>query len=207
MRSFDYRASNIDKLRRLLRSRRPSERKLRLFMVACCQLDRTAITYSDGLALVALAEHQADAEVTADELAKARKIVHRWCRKQPAITGPWPERDKRWVGLWGPYQSATDTPTKPPYGFLNDPDYRPVLADILGPPSKSVAFPPAWRTDTVVPLARTMYESRDFSAMPILADALEDAGCDHADILDHCRDTALAHVRGCWVVDLVLGKE
>ena len=47
---------------------------------------------------------------------------------------------------------------------------------------------------------------RDFSAMPILADALQDAGCDNADILDHCRGPG-PHVRGCWVVDLVLGKE
>ncbi|MDY3562094.1 hypothetical protein R5W23_003540 [Gemmata sp. JC673] len=50
-----------------------------------------------------------------------------------------------------------------------------------------------------------MYESRDFSAMPILADALQDAGCDRADILDHCRGPG-QHVRGCWVVDLVLNK-
>jgi hypothetical protein len=46
----------------------------------------------------------------------------------------------------------------------------------------------------------------DFSAMPILADALQDAACDSADILDHCRGSG-PHVRGCWVVDLVLGKE
>jgi hypothetical protein len=43
--------------------------------------------------------------------------------------------------------------------------------------------------------------------MPILADALQDAGCDNADILNHCRDANGVHVRGCWVVDLVLGKE
>jgi hypothetical protein len=51
-----------------------------------------------------------------------------------------------------------------------------------------------------------MYESRDFSAMPILADALQDAGCENEDVLSHCRNTLLAHVRGCWVVDAVLGK-
>jgi hypothetical protein len=50
-------------------------------------------------------------------------------------------------------------------------------------------------------------QSRDFSAMPILADALQDAGCDSAAILDHCRDANATHVRGCWVVDLALGKE
>ena len=65
--------------------------------------------------------------------------------------------------------------------------------------------PPAWRTDTALSLARQMYESRDFSAMPILADALQDAGCDSDDILNHCRGPG-PHVRGCWVVDLVLGK-
>ncbi|WP_255359505.1 hypothetical protein [Gemmata sp. SH-PL17] len=42
--------------------------------------------------------------------------------------------------------------------------------------------------------------------MPILGDALQDAGCDSADVLNHCREPAV-HVRGCWVVDLVLGKE
>jgi len=57
-----------------------------------------------------------------------------------------------------------------------------------------------------VSLARTMYESRDFGAMPILADALQDAGCDDTNILAHCRDTKLPHVRGCWAVDLILGK-
>jgi hypothetical protein len=51
-----------------------------------------------------------------------------------------------------------------------------------------------------------VYESREFSAMPILADALQDAGCDCDDILSHCRGPG-PHVRGCWVVDLVLGKE
>jgi len=49
--------------------------------------------------------------------------------------------------------------------------------------------------------------SRDFTVMPILADALQVAGCECADILSHCRDPKATHVRGCWVVDLVLGKE
>ncbi|WP_439629070.1 hypothetical protein [Gemmata sp.] len=63
-----------------------------------------------------------------------------------------------------------------------------------------------WRTSTAVALAQQMYDSRDFSTMPILADALQDAGCDNDDILNHCRDANGVHVRGCWVVDLVLGK-
>ena len=83
--------------------------------------------------------------------------------------------------------------------------YRLLLHDIFGNPFRPVAFDPAWRTATAVGLAERMYESRDFSAMPILADALEDAGCDHPDVLVHCRGDG-PHVRGCWVVDLVLGK-
>jgi hypothetical protein len=84
--------------------------------------------------------------------------------------------------------------------------YADILRDIVGNPFRPVAFDPAWRTDTVVSLTKGMYESRDFSPMPILADALQDAGCDSEPILSHCRDETLTHVRGCWAVDLILGK-
>jgi hypothetical protein len=81
-----------------------------------------------------------------------------------------------------------------------------VIRCIFGNPFRPVSFSPEWRTDTALTLARQMYESRDLYALPILADALQDAGCDSAEILDHCRGPG-PHVRGCWVVDLVLGKE
>jgi hypothetical protein len=80
-----------------------------------------------------------------------------------------------------------------------------LVRDIFGNPFRRVAFPPEWGAETVLALARAIYESRDFSVLPILADALEDAGCDSADILSHCRGPG-PHVRGCWVVDLVLAK-
>jgi hypothetical protein len=80
-----------------------------------------------------------------------------------------------------------------------------LVRDIFDNSFRSVTLDPAWRTSTAVGLARSMYQSRDFSPMPILADALEEAGCDNPDILTHCRGTS-PHVRGCWVVDLVLGK-
>jgi hypothetical protein len=81
-----------------------------------------------------------------------------------------------------------------------------VFRDIFGNPFRPAAFAPSWRTSTAAALAAGMYESRDFGAMPILADALQDAGCDSDDILNHCRGPGL-HVRGCWVVDAVLNKE
>ncbi|MBP3957104.1 hypothetical protein J8F10_17705 [Gemmata sp. G18] len=80
-----------------------------------------------------------------------------------------------------------------------------VARDVLGNPFRSVAVDPSWLTTNVLTLAAQVYASRDFSAMPILADALQDAGCNSAEILDHCRAPG-PHVRGCWVVDLLLGK-
>jgi hypothetical protein len=80
-----------------------------------------------------------------------------------------------------------------------------LIRDVFGNPFRPVAIDLAWRTDTAVTLAQQMYESRDFSAMPILADALQDAGCSNDDILNHCRGPG-PHVRGCWVCDLVLGR-
>ncbi|WP_246523483.1 hypothetical protein [Gemmata palustris] len=81
----------------------------------------------------------------------------------------------------------------------------PLLRDVFGNPFRPLAFSTECRTETALALARGIYESRDFGAMPILADALQDAGCDNLDILSHCRKPG-EHVRGCWVVDLVLGK-
>ncbi|OWK41104.1 hypothetical protein [Fimbriiglobus ruber] len=79
-----------------------------------------------------------------------------------------------------------------------------LLRDIFGNPFRPVSADPSWLTSTVLMLTRQMYNSRDFSSMPILADALQDAGCDHLDILAHCGGDG-PHVRGCWVVDLLLG--
>jgi hypothetical protein len=81
-----------------------------------------------------------------------------------------------------------------------------LVRDIIGNPFRPIQLATECRTDTVLALARHMYESHNFSPMPILADALQDADCDNADILNHCRSDG-PHVRGCWVVDLILGKE
>lgn len=77
---------------------------------------------------------------------------------------------------------------------------------VFGNPFRLVAFDPHWRSEIVVALATGIYAERAFDRMPILADALEEAGCDDADVLAHCRGLG-PHVRGCWVVDRVLGKE
>jgi hypothetical protein len=81
-----------------------------------------------------------------------------------------------------------------------------VFRDVFGNPFRPARLDTSWLTSTVVALAQGIYEERAFDRLPILGDALEDAGCGNADILDHCRGPG-PHVRGCWVVDLVLAKK
>jgi len=80
------------------------------------------------------------------------------------------------------------------------------LRDIVGNPFRAIALDPRLRTADTVGLARGIYEDRAFDRMPLLADALMDAGCEDEQVISHCRGGG-PHVRGCWVVDLVLGKE
>ncbi len=80
-----------------------------------------------------------------------------------------------------------------------------LLRCIFGNPFRRITFDPSWLTPTVKALAQAIYTDRTFDAMPILGDALEEAGCTCDDILNHCRGQE-THTRGCWVVDLMLGK-
>jgi len=80
-----------------------------------------------------------------------------------------------------------------------------ILHDIFGNPFQPIAFDPSWQTSTAISLALQVYESRDFSLMPILADALQDAGCDNSEVLNHCSGTG-PHVRGCWVINRLRAK-
>jgi hypothetical protein len=82
-----------------------------------------------------------------------------------------------------------------------------LVRDVFGNPFRSVAFSPDWRTDTVLALARQVDESCDFATMPILADALQDAGCTEEDVLHHCRSTIETHGCGCWAIDLIIGQQ
>lgn len=82
-----------------------------------------------------------------------------------------------------------------------------LVRDIFPPPGYAPRLEPDWRTSTVVALAQQMDSSGDFSAVPILADAIQDAGCYDEVMLDRCRARSQVHCRGNWVVDLVLGRE
>jgi hypothetical protein len=81
--------------------------------------------------------------------------------------------------------------------------------EFWGNPFRTVEFEPAWRTaneSAVSRLARALYDERDFDQLPVLADALEEAGCSSRDLLDHLRGPG-PHVRGCWALDLALDRK
>lgn len=78
--------------------------------------------------------------------------------------------------------------------------------DIAGNPIRRVTWRPEWNTETAVALARGIEAERAFDRMPILADSLEEAGCDQQQVLQHCRNESI-HVVGCWVLSSVLGRE
>jgi hypothetical protein len=88
-----------------------------------------------------------------------------------------------------------------------------LVRDVFGNPFRAASLDPAWLTPDVLSLAQAAYEERTLPAgtldparLALLADALEDAGCGDADILSHLRGEG-PHVRGCWAVDLCLGRE
>jgi hypothetical protein len=84
-----------------------------------------------------------------------------------------------------------------------------LLREIIGNPFRPLTVNPIWLRwmfGTVPKLAEVIYNDRAFANLPILADALEEAGCDYVDLLEHCR-SGDDHVRGCWVIDLLLAKE
>jgi hypothetical protein len=179
-------------------------RRTRLLAVACCRLvwDSLGPWYWD---VVEMAERYADGQASRAELRSVGYL---------AFGGP-PSDVEVVVGL---ARGACDGTSIYERHFVESFAnlYSPtavafdvavgLVREVFGNPFRPVTFSPSWCTDTAVALALQMYESRDFGAMPILADALHDAGCDSEDILAHCRDDG-PHVRGCWVVDLVLGKE
>ena len=172
------------------------DRKLRLFGAECCRLIWHEMGEGCHRAVEAAeryAEGQAGSEAL--EIARMARLGDLNAFRAARLAAGWAiTRDRVILDLKDSRQKALAIRETT------------LLREILGNPFRPVAFSPLWRTGTAVSLAQTMYESRDFGAMPILADALQDAGCDNADILDHCRNTNLTHVRGCWVVDLVRNK-
>jgi hypothetical protein len=183
-----------------------SDRKLRLFACACARRVWHLLTDDTRQNTVELAERYADGAATEEELVSRRQAteqdvepaVARCCLMQGWLTGD----GGTYYYLMDILKLLQKAKGKAGEGAAD----CVLLRDVIGNPFRSIAFAPDWRTENTVGIAAKMYDERDFGAMPILADALEEAGCDNGDILAHCREPGV-HVRGCWVVDRVLGKE
>jgi hypothetical protein len=80
-----------------------------------------------------------------------------------------------------------------------------LFRELFGNPFRPFVFDPAWRTPLVLTIASQAYQREEFADLPVLADALEDAGCDDRNLLAHLR-AATPHHRGCWALDAVLDK-
>jgi hypothetical protein len=168
-----------------------SERKLRLAL--CGLLRQEPFAQDEGVkASIELSERWADQQATDEEVLDFNKRSF----------SDYPSR--QWSALAKPAADSIQTALESHNGMKRR--LPPLLRDIFGNPFRSLACDPAWLTSTVVALAEGIYADRAFDRMPILADALQDAGCDNEDVLSHCRNTQLAHVRGCWVIDLLTGR-
>lgn len=184
------------------------ERKQRLFAVACCYRIWHLLTDTQSRAAVEVAERYADGLADSGQLEVAGRRagwVAAWAgHADAAEAAAWAAADLT-VAHWPETAAARARCAEGADATRCLPQCA-VLRDIFGNPFRPVAFDPNWRTPSVTAVAHAIYSQRRFEDLPILADALEEAGCTSADILSHCR-LGGEHVRGCWVVDLVLGKE
>jgi hypothetical protein len=179
-----------------------SDRKLRLFAVFCRNeylRFRPDLSGGIGFRFAAMTERYADDEATFEEWNAIRQNVHGTSHYTDAyIHATWEIETA--IACCYTDDSVRDEQTAAEYAILAN-----VVRDIVGDPFRPVALDPAWRTEAVVGLAAGIYADRAFDRLPDLADALEAAGCADAAVLTHCRGPG-PHVRGCWVVDLLLGK-
>jgi hypothetical protein len=200
---------------------RASDRKLRLFAVACCRhlLAQVAVN-SWGEEAVDVAERYADGEASDVELQDAAEATTSdWtaayaCAEAASSEGGidaaiyCADNAAHAAGEHAAFLIAAND-DHPAFAVRRAAEHEAqvgLLRCIFGNPFRPVVNDPAWLSPGVVSLAQTIYEGRTFDRMPELADALEEAGCHDADLLGHCRQPG-PHVRGCWVVDWLLGKE
>ena len=189
----------------LQRSGRPSPRKLRLFACACCRRVSHLLDEHTQRALVAL-EGFADSGGTPGGVAEAVAAAE---AAEAVSAGPSRAAARAVATAWAlpeHSRSAAALATGDPAGERAF--QAGLLREVVGSPFRETAIEQrwlSWNHGTVPAVARYIYEGRSFYDMTVLADALEDAGCADEYIVGHCRRPSV-HVRGCWLVDLVLGK-
>jgi hypothetical protein len=198
-----------------------SDRKVRLFAVGCCQ---QLMPWNQN-------ERVSEALIRAERYAEgelADATMEKWCQELNRISFRIRQSmggggsaqtvicnavncaclPKRYMGVIHTWEALVNL------GGVFGSDFpdrgrtivHALMNDLFGNPFRPVAVEPAWLTSTVVALAEGIYQDRAFDRLPILGDALMDAGCDNSDVLNHCRSDG-PHVRGCWVVDLLTGRK
>jgi hypothetical protein len=199
-----------------------SDRRLRLLACACCRENWKDLKGASARRVVEIAEGYADRNAQLQDLTVARVAAFNEAmslnRRRYRLYSRKSVETKQAIHFFATDTAIVPMPSSLAFWervFAGEGLFRligpRIIRDIFGNPFRPVTLDPRWLTSTVLDLARTIYDEFPRQAggcmkMPILADALMDAGCDSEDIINHCRGPA-PHVRGCFVVDLILGKE
>lgn len=185
-----------------------SLRKFRLFVCGYCRLFFWGKMPPEVREAVETGELWADGSTTRYRLRKAQRVVgvnlldkHPKARQVAyySVCASNPEQLAHEVIAMGAVGSHSLRPRRVDYGKIAR-----LIHCVFGNPFRATTE--KYRVITPQRLAASIYTDRAFDRLPILADALEEAGCTDEAILSHCRGPG-PHVRGCWVVDLLLGKE
>ena len=205
-------------------------RKFRLFACAFCRAGWELLTDERSRRAVEVAELAADGKASAAELATAK--MQAWRAYCDGVRRRRDEgKDRResnraladhaagWVANKNPKEVAEKAASAfgwvlasgiPPKGMWNGQN---LVREVFANPFRTISLDPACLTPTVVNLAQAAYDDRTLpegelnrDRLAVLADALEDAGCSDGAILAHLRGPG-RHVRGCWPLDLILGRE
>jgi hypothetical protein len=191
---------------------RASPRKFRLFAAACCRRLWGRCHDERTRRLIETAERYADCAAGGDELREAVRAneatdptPQRWAAANAAAADDADGASR--VAFWAAYALARDGLGQATYQGESAAQCR-LARDIFGNPFRPVFVDPAWlkwNGGLAGRLAQGMYEGDRFVELPVLGAALEQAGCDVPEVLDHCREQE-GHVKGCWVVDLLTGR-
>jgi hypothetical protein len=202
-----------------------SQRKRRLLACACCRLFWGHLSDACLRRAVELAEGFADGRVGPGELARAHEHALALATSRGRRLSQMGNDNPEWVGLATAWRAASAAASvSGPEGSplenalhaaaqdgghgrdTEDAGQAALVRDVLGNPVRPVVQDPAWpRGGAVREVAQAIYDGKRFEDLAILADALEEAGCSDAAILEHFRGPG-PHVRGCWAVDLLLGR-
>lgn len=178
----------------------PSDRKLRLFATAAFRVCGGGNWSNDSAWALRHAEEYADGQMDADQLrnlhhAISKDLVAEYLLRPRAVDSAFSIVRHYFPG---PHADAS--------GDADSLEIANLLRDIVGNPFREQWLEVDCYTTDVLAIAHEIYDERTFDELPVLADALEDAGCGNEDIIEHLRSPG-PHVRGCWALDLILGKE